>query len=49
MSTLSGMRIKSLELKRLRDLEARALKDSRYEVPSPPGPERRPTKKAVSS
>lgn len=49
MSTLTGMRIKSLELKRLRDLEARALKDSRHEVPSPTGPDRRPTKKAVSN
>lgn len=35
MSTLTGMKTKSLELKRLRDCEARALKDSRYKFSSP--------------
>ena len=48
-STLRGMKILSLELKRLRDSEARALKDSQHQVPSPIIADRRPMKKAVSN
>ena len=49
MSTLRGMNIQSLELKRRRDSEARALKDSQHEVPSPTTADRRPMKKVVSN
>ena len=49
MSTLRGMKIQSLELKRRRDSEARALKDSQHEVPSPITADRRPMKKVVSN
>lgn len=49
MRTLRGMKIQSLELKRLRDSEARVLKYSQHEVPSPITAERRPVKKVVSN
>lgn len=49
MSTLRGMKITVFRIEKTRDSEARALKDSQHEVPSPVTADRRPMKKVVSN